>query len=662
MRMVTTGVSARDLFRLKSLSQPNAAGGSYYFVENRVDEASNGYRAQLNSVDDQGHQRVVATVGEQNVQPAITATTVFFAAKLPDQVAQLYQVPLTGGTPSCVATPGEAVKTVLAAADGHSIYFKTTATTEKPKLPNTEKFPVTRHVGRLINKADGYGWLPEKVTYRLRRYLPTSGALEELFQTPYDFDLTSVSADGHLVTYLQDDQPDNDRDFAHGAYCLDVTTGQTSHLTASLPAGQFADATLAPNGQTVALVGHDGQYGSQTISNLYLADRATGRLTNCTAELAADLVPDFAGDFTQQVGGKLVRWLDNDRVAVVAAFHAHSQLYVGNAAGLHLVNDTAQQIVDFDVVAANKVVLAVSRQTLPSALVTVTLDDQQERVVYDPNAAYERNHHFAQPRHFDYQAGDGQALEGWYLPAQTQAPQTPVLLYVHGGPHANYGETFFYEFQVHASLGYGVVFVNPRGSTSYGQDFENAVNGHYGEGDYTDVMSGLDYALEHFTELDPDRQYIAGGSYGGFMTLWTIGHTHRFAAAVSQRSVTNWISLFGTSDIGFRFNPVELGLDLFDEDGVAAYWRQSPLAYAPQVTTPVRLLHGEWDMRCPISQSEEYFTAVRRAGVDADFIRYPQSFHGVSRDGLPSLRLQRIADMDAWFTAHPTVQKDAPQN
>ncbi|KJW13760.1 dipeptidyl aminopeptidase/acylaminoacyl-peptidase [Levilactobacillus spicheri] len=655
---MSTGVSARDLFRLTSLSQPLAVAGQYFYVENRVDEAANGYRAQLNSVDDQGHQRVVATVGDLNVQPAVTATTVYFAAKVGDQPAQLTQQPLAGGKAETIATPGEAVNTVLAARDGQSLYFKTTETTEKPKLPNTEKFPVTRHVTRLINKADGYGWLPQRVTYRLRRFVPATGAVEEIFQQAYDFTLTSVSADGTLVTYLQDDQPANDRDFAHGAYCLNVQTGAITHVTASLAQGQFADATLSPDGTRVALVGNDGQFGSQTVSDLYIADLASGQLTDCTPDLAADLVPDLAGDFTQQVGGKLVKWLDNDQVAVLAAFHAHSQVYVGGLAGVHLVDDTAQQIVDFDVVTPDKLVLAVSRQTLPSALVTVTVADGQERLVYDPNAAYEQTHHFAQPQHFDYQAADGQALEGWYLPAQTTAPRTPVLLYVHGGPHANYGEAFFYEFQVHAALGYGVVFVNPRGSTSYGQDFENAVNGHYGEGDFTDVMSGLDYALAHFPELDADRQYIAGGSYGGFMTLWTIGHTHRFAAAVSQRSVTNWISLFGTSDIGFRFNPVELGSDLFDEGGLASYWKQSPLAYAPQVTTPVRLLHGEWDMRCPISQSEEYFTAVKRAGVDADFIRYPQSFHGVSRSGLPSLRLQRIADMDAWFTAHPTVQNN----
>ncbi|WCJ47585.1 S9 family peptidase [Levilactobacillus brevis] len=330
---------------------------------------------------------------------------------------------------------------------------------------------------------------------------------------------------------------------------------------------------------------------------------------------------------------------------------------MGNATdGIDRIDNTARQIVDFDVVDAHTAVLAVSYQDQPSVLVTRDLTQQTERVLYNPNAAYEETHTFAHPQRFDFESADGQALEGWYLPAQTTAPKQPVLLYVHGGPHGNYGETFFHEFQVHASRGFGVVFFNPRGSTSYGQDFESDVNGHYGEHDFSDVMTGLDVALQKFPQLDADRQYIAGGSYGGFMTTWAIGHTKRFAAAIAQRPVTNWISLFGTSDIGFYFNPEELGTDLFAEGGVASYWRQSPLAYAQQVTTPIRLLHGEWDMRCPISQSEEYFTAVKRHGVDADMIRYPQSFHGVSRNGLPNLRLQRLDDMTEWFTAHPTVK------
>ncbi|MCF7522578.1 alpha/beta fold hydrolase [Levilactobacillus brevis] len=358
-------------------------------------------------------------------------------------------------------------------------------------------------------------------------------------------------------------------------------------MTTSIAAGRFEDATLSPDGQRVALVGDDGTFGRHTVANVYVVDRTGNQMQNLTADLAADPAPEMAADFIQQQGSKLVRWLDSDRVVFTAVYHAHSQLYVGNATdGIDRIDNTARQIVDFDVVDAHTAVLAVSYQDQPSVLVTRDLTQQTERVLYNPNAAYEETHTFAHPQRFDFESADGQALEGWYLPAQTTAPKQPVLLYVHGGPHGNYGETFFHEFQVHASRGFGVVFFNPRGSTSYGQDFESDVNGHYGEHDFSDVMTGLDVALQKFPQLDADRQYIAGGSYGGFMTTWAIGHTKRFAAAIAQRPVTNWISLFGTSDIGFYFNPEELGTDLFAEGGVASYWRQSPLAYAQQVTTP----------------------------------------------------------------------------
>lgn len=656
---MSQGVRAQDLFKLKSVSQALAADDQVYFVENSIDAGENRYLAKIKRADRAGHVQDVATNGQLNLQPAIAADCVYYAAKVGAAKPQLFAVATTGDVPTLVttATPDEAVNTVIAAADGRSVYFKTTETAELPKLPNQEKFPRTRRVTRLINKADGYGWLPQDATYRLRRYVPATGAVEEVSQYGFDFSLTSVSADGRYVTILRDDQPANDRNFAHGAYCLDTQTGTTVDLTASLTHGHFEDATLSPDGKQVALVGDNGAAGRHTVANVYLVAATGGELTSLTADLDADPAPEFAGDFVQQPGSKLVRWLDAQRVVFVTAFHGHSQLYVGNQAGITCVDDTARQIVDFDVIDSETLALSVSYQDLPSALVTFSLTQDDETVRYDPNAAYEETHEFAHPQRFDYQSADSQALEGWYLPAQTQAAKTPVLLYVHGGPHANYGEAFFYEFQVHASRGYAVVFFNPRGSTSYGQAFESHVNGHYGEDDFDDVMTGLDVALKTFPELDADRQYIAGGSYGGFMTTWAVGHTKRFAAAVSQRSVTNWISLFGISDIGFYFNPEELGVDLFAEGGVAAYWKQSPLAYAQNVTTPIRLLHGEWDMRCPISQSEEFFTAVKRHGVDADFIRYPQSFHGVSRNGLPNLRIQRIDDMTEWFTAHPTVNR-----
>ncbi|MFC6275152.1 S9 family peptidase [Levilactobacillus tangyuanensis] len=654
---MSQGVSAEDLFKLKALSQPVAANDHIYYVENGVDQVSNGYTATIKAVDALGAVQTIGTNGTLNLQPATVGDDVYYTATVGQAKPQLYRVS-KGQEPECLTkNANEAVNTVIAAASGQTVYFKTTETAEQPKLPSPQDFPATRHVTRLINKADGYGWLPQDVTYRLRRFTPATGMVEQLFAQGYDFDLTSVSADGQAVTYISDEQPLNDRNFNRAVNYLDVTTGETVSLTGSLKQGRFTDATISPDGRHVALVGDDGAFGRHTVADLFMADTISGDLERLTGDLDADLVPDFAGDFEQHASGKLVRWLDANHYVFTAAYHGRSQLYSGQINGQpKLLNDDARQIIDFAVMDAQTLALVVSYQDLPSELVRFSLTVGAEEPLVNPNAAYESTHEYAHPHRFDFQATDGQQLEGWYLPARTTAPKQPVLLYVHGGPHANYGETFFYEFQVHASRGFGVVFFNPRGSTSYGQAFENNVIGHYGADDYQDVITGLDAALAKYPRLDATRQYIAGGSYGGFMTLWAIGHTTRFAAAIAQRPVTNWISLFGTSDIGFYFEPEELDADLFSKEGLASYWQQSPLAYAEQVTTPVRLLHGEWDMRCPIGQSEEYFTAIKRNGVEADFIRYPQSFHGVSRDGLPSLRVQRIDDMTAWFVAHPSAR------
>lgn len=654
---MTQSVQAQDLFILKSVTQPIVAGDRIFFVENSVDQASNAYRSEVRGVSD-GETWPAGSIGDQNTRPAVAGQRLYFAAKVGQAKPQLFTTALNGGQALAVTTlmPDQAVSTVLASEDQQTIFFKTTETTEQPKLLKTETFPQTRHISRLVNKADGHGWLPQHAVYRVWRYRPETDQLREVLSQGTDFELTSASADGRWLTLIQDSQPDNDRDFTRHAYCLDTAVHEQIDLTSDLK-GQVADATISADGRRVLVVGNDGSHGLHTVANVYISNRETGELVNQTASLDADPVPEFAADFAQNPSGKLAQWLDGQHFVFTAAFHGHSQLYVGDGERVRLLDNQAREIVDFAVIDDDSVVLAVSAQDRPSLLVRHTLSDGNERILVNPNAAYEDTHVYAHPKHFNFEATDGQDLEGWYLPAQTTAKKTPVLLYVHGGPHANYGETFFYEFQVHASRGYGVVFFNPRGSTSYGQAYQDAVIGHYGEHDYRDVMSGLDVALAKFPELDADRQYIAGGSYGGFMTTWAVGHTTRFAAAVAQRSVTNWISLFGTSDIGFYFNPDELAGDLFDEGGVSEYWQRSPLAYAQNVTTPIRLLHGEWDMRCPISQSEEFFTAVKRHGVDADMIRYPQSFHGVSRHGLPSLRVQRIDDMTAWFNAHPSVKK-----
>lgn len=197
-----------------------------------------------------------------------------------------------------------------------------------------------------------------------------------------------------------------------------------------------------------------------------------------------------------------------------------------------------------------------------------------------------------------------------------------------------------------AGHGYGLILINPHGSNSYGQAFTASILGDYGNKDYEDLMKGLEVALERYSKADPDQVYVAGGSYGGFMTGWIVGHSHRFRRAVCQRMVSNWLSFYGTSDIGARFVEFQLRHDL---TGAAELWRMSPVAYADQVKTPLLVLHGAEDHRCPLGQGQEMYNAVKRHYDQIELIIYPESSHGLSRNGRPSLRCARLRAISDWF-------------
>lgn len=206
--------------------------------------------------------------------------------------------------------------------------------------------------------------------------------------------------------------------------------------------------------------------------------------------------------------------------------------------------------------------------------------------------------------------------------------------------------------QVLADKGYAVLFTNPRGSHGYGQTFVNAVRGDYGGMDYADIMSGVDYVLEHFDFIDETRLGVTGGSYGGFMTNWIVGHTDRFKAAVTQRSISNWLSFYGVSDIGYFFTEWEVGCNVWDDP--ERLWHHSPLKYVKNIQTPLLILHSEKDYRCPIEQAEQLFIALKHLKRETKLVRFPEANHDLSRSGPPALRLERLNHIVGWFEQHLT--------
>ncbi|HEX6029843.1 MAG TPA: S9 family peptidase, partial [Tepidiformaceae bacterium] len=227
--------------------------------------------------------------------------------------------------------------------------------------------------------------------------------------------------------------------------------------------------------------------------------------------------------------------------------------------------------------------------------------------------------------------------------------QYPVLLNVHGGPFGQYGETFFDEFQVYTGAGYGVVFCNPRGSSGQDTAFARALVEDMGGPDYRDVIAAFQAALERMPWADRSRLGVIGGSYGGFMTTWIIGHDHRFKAAVSERAVNDWYSMQGASDIGGTFNRQYLGEQATIQDDLDLLLRQSPLTYARDIRTPVLILHSEDDLRCPMSQAEQLFVLLKQQRKDVEFVRFPDENHEMSRSGRPSHRTDRFEVILEYF-------------
>ncbi|HEX9755257.1 MAG TPA: prolyl oligopeptidase family serine peptidase, partial [Gemmatimonadales bacterium] len=202
----------------------------------------------------------------------------------------------------------------------------------------------------------------------------------------------------------------------------------------------------------------------------------------------------------------------------------------------------------------------------------------------------------------------------------------PLILSIHGGPHGAYGWDFNFQFQLWAANGYLVLYTNPRGSTGYGERFLWGTWGAWGDRDLEDVLAGVDHALARYP-ADPGRLGVSGYSYGGFLTNWAITHTTRFAAAVSGAGISNWLSDYGTADIP-RTKESEFYGSPWEERGAETLWRQSPVKYAGVAKTPTLFVHGEADLRVPIEQAEQMYTALRKNRIPARFIRYPDMYHG----------------------------------
>lgn len=456
-------------------------------------------------------------------------------------------------------------------------------------------------------------------------------------------------ADDQETLFLTFDKEEEDEwDYGSKVCLLNSQTKKTESLENILPEGTYTFA--AARNDQLLLLGNDLSYGFVTLDDLFLIDLKTKAVKNLSKELDVAFGNAIISDFQQKNRGVAITWLTDDTFLVPVTEHGKLQLYRATTQGEWTkLLDEKMDILDAAIYSEAKLAVAYATPTIPSRLALIDLTSGEVTDLYDPNQAVMSQLTISKPEAFWYEGAGGWQIQGWYLPPTETQESHPAILYIHGGPQVCYGETFFHEMQVHAANGYGVILLNPRGGQGYGQAFVKSILGDYGNKDYQDLLLGVDAVVANHPEIDTNTIHVAGGSYGGFMTNWIVGHTDRFCAAVTQRSISNWISFYGTSDIGPAFVKFQLLRELDETEGL---WKMSPLAYASQVKTPTLVLHGENDLRCPQEQGQQFYMALQRKGVDTKLMLFPQSSHGLSRNGLPNLRIERLQAISEWLASH----------
>ena len=487
------------------------------------------------------------------------------------------------------------------------------------------------------------------------------------------------SPDGSRIAFAADRRPDRDQMWHAQVYVVDVATGVETRITDNGHA-LFDEPAWLPDGKTLAVVGHrfPAAAGSRNDIWLFSADgsdagREGGRNLSARHDLmpgssmACDLTPGESPHLAVTAGG---RW-----ITFLAPYGGSNELWRISTADGELVRLTEghHYISAFDQVTVpradgrstrergeggSRIAIALSNPTAPTDIHVIDLPaggtdsgrGAEPRRLTDLNTTALADVELVAPIERWVQV-DGRDVQGWYIPPLGSDPTKhapgPLVTEIHGGPHTYYGWSPVWEFQVLAGAGIGVFYSNPRGSEGYGEAFNAANFRDWGPGPMRDVIAGIDALVEEGF-ADPDRLGVTGGSYGGYLTNWIVGHDDRFAAAFTARSVVDLTSQFFSGDIGGpEFGREEFGSTPWDDP---AFWRDhSPLTYAPRIRTPILIQHSERDLRCTITQAEELFAALRTHRRPARLMRVPEENHELTRSGTPFRRVENLTQVRDWF-------------
>ncbi|OLZ10578.1 S9 family peptidase [Sulfobacillus thermosulfidooxidans] len=663
-------LKAEDLLALKTWGQAVAApDGRVFFVESQINKQTNAVEQRIMQTEPDGSSWTSVqpfTQGPSDTLPQISPDGHYLAfLSRRSGSNQVWIMPLKGGEARQLTQIKGGIKDFAWHPHGQKMVviahlFRGLIENEKSDdqtnsgSPSDEMlaYRFTRDV-KIITKQyykfDGSGFLGDFIDTAVSVDLPTNSVqvmtpgLEDVFNPVF-------SVDGETLFYLQrpkssaDVNPQIREIFSHAG----PRSQQLTHLGLAI-----SRLIVHPNGKTLVFTANDPEdlgYGNE---KLWLYDLETAQ-----ARCLSDGLDRPVGDHTlTDVGGlpldKPVVSRDGEWVLMSLSDHGRVNLWKFSLTGEELpraITQNAWTVYSYAPHATGLIVVA--SDPLNPSIIQI-MDEEGTYLSAPLNVPLPwAQEELAMPLAYQATSADGTKVDAWILLPSSPQKNIPVILQVHGGPMAMYGYRFMFEMQLLRSLGYAVIYGNPRGSLGYGHDFCRTIIGHWGDKDYADVMAILDDALQGPGKARCDQQKlgIIGGSYGGFMVNWAIAHTDRFRCAVSMRSVVNRFSAMGTSDLGW-LRVAQYGTKPWWEDP-EPYWQQSPLRYSSSIHTPLLIEHQMNDYRLPLEQGEQLYHALKYLGREVKMILYPNESHGMTRNGEPWHRVFRLHQITSWFAAY----------
>ncbi|MBR2825756.1 MAG: S9 family peptidase [Solobacterium sp.] len=518
--------------------------------------------------------------------------------------------------------------------------YKDNEETRKKKLEELKKEEDYHVVDEIPYWFNGVGYINKRRNALF--VVDTSKGLEVKRLTAPLFDVDGFDIEGNKVYYTGDIRKNNPKMYSK-LFVYNVNTKKTDTIYGKLD--HRLGEVFVLNGQTYIHASDMKKYGINQTADLH---KVTKNKLEKKYTPSVGLHNSVGTD--TMLGGGQTTYCDGKYYYTLATVKDHTELYRFDSSMKKKVLFNKQGVVPFFAVSKNKIALCYQDYNHVAEIYEMDINGNNLKKLTTLNEEMLKGRYIAKPNPIRY-TSEGETLKGWVLLPQDFNPRKkyPAVLDIHGGPRTVYGETFFHEMQLWAAKGFVVFFTNIRGSDGRGDKFAD-IRGKYGTVDFKNLMDFTDAVLAKYPNIDKKRICETGGSYGGFMSNWIIGHTNRFCCVASQRSISNWTSFTFMADIGSYFGSDQCGAKSpFDNE---ALWDRSPLKYANQVKTPTLFIHSDEDFRCPLAEGMQMMQALAYRNVETRLVVFKGENHELSRGGKPVHRLRRLQEITDWFLKH----------